>query len=475
MMNPSYKEKMKIWITKHTRKPEDLIMRVENMISLDAVKPYKLPEEEWEEIFPYVNEIVGGASSKQENIAYGNSRFDIYRIENDFEAGILAESKGYYILRDYEEAMLFRKPDSKYVASVGHFYGDPEDAYIDSEEKFCITIGCGIIKYNLCEPFEGYMYDRTTPQWIETGREGDIEWCDHIEEVTDDYIAVSLEGEEKRKFDINTLELIETALTDDSIGNEKWHSGGTNWINLVSQPLIDGKPEYPVKCPACDKASCHIYINRDEDTNRGGVWEWCSNCHMFSHWSTNSVPDWWVNSSFVDEEKLCAADPEELVQYESELDDLVNRRMLNYGIIDDACHYCLNKEYAKPHISECPECGEKTLTSKMSGPCMITSCSNCAYEVVGSSFFPPCHMDGLEYSFVIRNVETDKKNAVAKLLGLNVMTLVNRLKENGNVTKTTKLFDAEKLYLALNELGIVFEVAPDFRKKFPDLIGCKLF
>lgn len=70
-------------------------------------------------------------------------------------------------------------------------------------------------------------------------------------------------------------------------------------------------------------------------------------------------------------------------------------------------------------------------------------------------------------SAILRNVETDKKNAVAKLLGLNVMTLVNRLKENGNVTKTTKLFDAEKLYLALNELGIVFEVAPD-------LIGCKL-
>ena len=466
---------MKIWITKNTKKPGDVGTNLERMISFDEVKPYDLSNDEWNVILPFIKKIHNGVAEDFENIKAEDCWFDLHALCEDRISDIIAESEHYYILRSFEDASIFRKPDSRFVACVGDFYGDPEDAYIDPEEKFCITIGCGIIKYNLCEPFEGYMYDRTTPQWIETGREGDIEWCDHIDEVTDNYIAVSLEGEEKRKYDINTLELIETTLTDDSIGNEKWHSGGTNWINLVSQPLIDGKPEYPVKCPACDKASCHIYINRDEDTNRGGVWAWCSNCHMFSHWSTNSVPDWWVNSSFVDEEKLCAADPEELVQYESELDDSVNRRMLNYGIIDDACHYCLHKEYAKPHISECPECGGKTLTSKLSGPCMITSCSNCAYEVVGSSFFPPCHMDGLEYSFVIRNVETDKKNAVAKLLGLNVMTLVNRLKENGNVTKTTKLFDAEKLYLALNELGIVFEVAPDFRKKFPDLIRCKLF
>ena len=117
----------------------------------------------------------------------------------------------------------------------------------------------------------------------------------------------------------------------------------------------------------------------------------------------------------------------------------------------------------------------KNVDHKTNGPCMITSCSNCAYEFVGSSFFPPCHTDELEYSFVIKNVEKDKMNAVAKLLGLNVMTLVSRLKENGEVTKMAKLFNAEKLYLALNELGIVFEVSPDFMRKFPNLIGCEMF
>lgn len=196
---------MKIWITRYTRKPEDEITRMKRVISLDAVKPYEIPEDEWEVLQPYISEIVGGRSSEHKNIVYGNSRFEIYRIDNDLEGGILAESKNYYILRDYEEAELYRKPDSKYVASVGDFYGDPEDAYIDPEERFCLTVGCGIIKYNLCEPFEGYMYDGNTPQWIETGREGDIEWCDRIDEVTEEYIVVTLEGGDKRKFDINTL------------------------------------------------------------------------------------------------------------------------------------------------------------------------------------------------------------------------------------------------------------------------------
>ena len=121
---------------------------------------------------------------------------------------ILAESENYYIKADYEAALLYKKSDSKKIACIGDFYGEPQDAYIDLDEKFCITIGCGIIKYNLAEPFESYVYDRNSPQWIETGRTGDIEWCDKIEEVTDSYIIVSQDGDDKRKFDINTLKKI---------------------------------------------------------------------------------------------------------------------------------------------------------------------------------------------------------------------------------------------------------------------------
>lgn len=79
------------------------------------------------------------------------------------------------------------------------------DAYIDPEERFCIVIGCGIIKYNLEKPFDEYSYDTVTPQWIETGRTDEIEWCDKIEEVTESYVTVSLGGADKRIFDLKTL------------------------------------------------------------------------------------------------------------------------------------------------------------------------------------------------------------------------------------------------------------------------------
>jgi putative phosphoesterase len=137
------------------------------------------------------------------------NEFSVLRRTEDDMSGILAESENYYILGNFENVSLYRKSDSKFITCVGDFYGDPHDAYIDPEERFCVTVGCGIIKYNLCEPFEKYMYDRNTPQWIETGREGDIEWCDRIDEVTDEYIAVSLEGGARKKFDINTLEPVQ--------------------------------------------------------------------------------------------------------------------------------------------------------------------------------------------------------------------------------------------------------------------------
>ena len=51
------------------------------------------------------------------------------------------------------------------------------------------------------------MYDRDTPQWVEVGREGDdIEWCERIETVTDSYVEVSIEGEDRRRFNLSTLE-----------------------------------------------------------------------------------------------------------------------------------------------------------------------------------------------------------------------------------------------------------------------------
>lgn len=148
---------------------------------------------------------------------------------NDNKQTILAESPHYFIRKEYERAMLYRKPDAAPVACVGDFYGDPADAYIDPEERFCITVGCGIVLYYLREPFASYKYDQSTAQWIETGRDDDSLWCDRIDEVADTYFVVSLENGEKRSVDIGTL-TIEDWLWH---GGEANHDAGERWSDGV--------------------------------------------------------------------------------------------------------------------------------------------------------------------------------------------------------------------------------------------------
>ena len=210
--NALYKEKAmyKVYIRK-TKYDEGYDCDVvDEYISLDAIKTYDLSSEEWASIQKKVEDLAEGVAEEFLDIKVSDGRFNLTSIRNDRDYGILAESEHYYIKRDYEDASIFAKPDSRRITCVGDFYGDPEDAYIDPEEKFCITVGCGLIKYELREPYEDYMYDVDTTQWIETGRDPkNIEWCDHIDEVTDEYVIVSLEGEEKRKYLLGSLKRVD--------------------------------------------------------------------------------------------------------------------------------------------------------------------------------------------------------------------------------------------------------------------------
>jgi hypothetical protein len=197
----------KVYIEKHDKNVEMNLEICSTYFSIDAVKTYDISDNEWEVIRPFVEKICDGVAKKYTGIKVQESSFDLLLIEDEKDWGILAESENYFIVRDNEDASIYRKPDCRRIACVGDFYGEPEDAYIDPEERFCITVGCGIIKYNLQDPFEEYMYDCDTLQWIEVGRDGDnIEWCDKIEEVTDSYIVVLVEGEDRRRFNLATLE-----------------------------------------------------------------------------------------------------------------------------------------------------------------------------------------------------------------------------------------------------------------------------
>lgn len=255
--------------------------------------------------------------------------------------------------------------------------------------------------------------------------------------------------------------------------NEKeWHD--SDKIVQVFGAFVEGKPEYPVICPECGEKDAHIYLNRNVDSSLGGAWAWCGKCHSYGHYSY-IAPKWWGNLAEVDQKKLCGANPEEPARHEATIDNYVNEQLMRYCMSENVCRYCLHKNYKNPQIGKCLKCGKETMMATLDGPCMILSCSNCGFEIVGASFFPPCHNDDLDYTFSVKDVDKVKKVKLAKLFNINVMDLIKALREDGHAQKAVKLFEAEELYAQLKDLEVEFEITPDFTEKYPDLIGCKAF
>lgn len=66
-------------------------------------------------------------------------------------------------------------------------------------------------------------------------------------------------------------------------------------------------------CPVCGASSLHRWYDLHRKRERefegkkfigdGGLWEWCSACHCYMHYSA-AVPDWWACDLRVDMFKL---------------------------------------------------------------------------------------------------------------------------------------------------------------------------
>lgn len=105
---------------------------------------------------------------------------------------IIAESNNYILSGEYESAYLIQKSDGKRITCVGDFYGNPMAGIIDKNEKYCVTVGCGIIVYRLSEPFEEYTYDKDTLQWYEIGRNPEqIDWIVDVTQISDTEIKIT--------------------------------------------------------------------------------------------------------------------------------------------------------------------------------------------------------------------------------------------------------------------------------------------
>ncbi len=76
---------------------------------------------------------------------------------------ILAESNNYKVVSEYETVTLVNKRTGLSV-NIGDFYGDPQGALIDLNERFAVMYGCGLIVYFIREPYECYSYNKETSQ-----------------------------------------------------------------------------------------------------------------------------------------------------------------------------------------------------------------------------------------------------------------------------------------------------------------------
>lgn len=98
---------------------------------------------------------------------------------------IIAESKKYILKGSYETALIYDKSDKNNAIVVGDHYGDVVDGLIDIEEKYCVTVGCGLIVYYLHAPLEDYEFDKSTNQWYELGRSNpnDIKFIESAKQI----------------------------------------------------------------------------------------------------------------------------------------------------------------------------------------------------------------------------------------------------------------------------------------------------
>ena len=104
---------------------------------------------------------------------------------------LLAESKNYLVEHEYETVLPSPRSGGKVV--IGEFYGDPDVAIIDQEEKWCAIGGCGLIVYWLEQPFAEYHYRTHSPQYFEMNRyPPDVWWVEEIDQVGANQIKIRL-------------------------------------------------------------------------------------------------------------------------------------------------------------------------------------------------------------------------------------------------------------------------------------------
>jgi len=126
---------------------------------------------------------------------------------------ILAESKNYKIVSEYEYITLHFKNAFNTTVYVGDFYGDPDCAIISKDEKYIVIGGCGLIIYFLKKPFVAFGSFSNENQYSEFFREtSDCWWISELAQNPNElsyfqFKAANDNGEFLYKMNINDYKL----------------------------------------------------------------------------------------------------------------------------------------------------------------------------------------------------------------------------------------------------------------------------
>lgn len=106
------------------------------------------------------------------------------------------------------------------------------------------------------------------------------------------------------------------------INNTKWKGVPLHLIECWNKTFQGTRETLNISapCPVCGASTLHRWYQVGEPIDRivqgqrfvakGGLWEWCSTCHAYSHASA-FVPDWWECHLEVNITAL-TAEPEEI-------------------------------------------------------------------------------------------------------------------------------------------------------------------
>ena len=119
----------------------------------------------------------------------------------------LAEYEDITVHGEFEYALISGKGIGSNVC-IGDFYGDPSCACIDTNRKWCVVGGKGLIVYYLKEPFESYQYDTETSQWKELFRDPEATiWVEEITQLDEETVKFITEDEnDVYELNVNSME-----------------------------------------------------------------------------------------------------------------------------------------------------------------------------------------------------------------------------------------------------------------------------